>query len=420
MKKIFKYMLMSVFGIASLASCSDDRDANPTIQDPTAFVLNTPATADQYVDLGRDKDNGTVNFTFSQPDYGYAAAATYNVQVSLQESFDDMVQLDGNYAVCDIDVPCSQIAEAVCKLRGVTGEDDYTDEPARKVYFRIQAQVMTMVNTIILSNVVALNQVKGYFALKQPGYIFLVGAPEGWAGPTEGNKDHYAAWKLYENKDQIGSKIYSGVFDIPAGKFQFRFYTKLTGWESDSYGIQVDDNPIEIALEDGKYEGALVKGKGSFQVSDWAGGSVKITVNMSDDSKMKVKFEAGGVDLSNKKFIYLVGAPEGWSGPDEGNMAHYEDWKLYDMADNGIYSGTFDIPEGKFQFRFYTKLTGWDGGDSYGSQVDDAPVDIAWAEGMASAKAMTGKGSWQDPSWTGGKVYIEVDTNKGQVTFEQK
>ena len=64
MKKIFKYMLMSVFGIASLASCSDDRDANPTIQKPTAFVLNTPATADQYVDLGRDKENGTVNFTF--------------------------------------------------------------------------------------------------------------------------------------------------------------------------------------------------------------------------------------------------------------------------------------------------------------------------------------------------------------------
>ena len=231
MKKIFKYMLMSVFGIASLASCSDDRDANPTIQKPTAFVLNTPATADQYVDLGRDKENGTVNFTFSQPDYGYAAAATYNVQVSLQESFDDMVQLDGNYAVCDIDVPCSQIAEAVCKLRGITGEEDYTDEPARKVYFRIQAQVMEMANTIILSNVVALNQVKGYFALKQPGYIFLVGAPEGWAGPTEGNKDHYSAWKLYESKDQIGSKIYSGVFDIPAGKFQFRFYTKLTGWD---------------------------------------------------------------------------------------------------------------------------------------------------------------------------------------------
>ena len=90
------------------------------------------------------------------------------------------------------------------------------------------------------------------------------------------------------------------------------------------------------------------------------------------------------------------------------------------MADNGIYSGTFDIPEGKFQFRFYKKLTGWDGGDSYGSQVDDAPVDITWSDGKASAAATAGKGSWQDPTWPGGKVYIEVDTNNGIVTFEQK
>ena len=135
---------------------------------------------------------------------------------------------------------------------------------------------------------------------------------------------------------------------------------------------------------------------------------------------MTVKFEVGGVDVSNKKFIYLVGAPEGWTGPSEDNASHYEDWKLYDMADDGNYTGTFDIPEGKFQFRFYKKLSGWDGGDSYGSQADDAPVDIEFTDGIYEGAAMDGKGSWQDETWAGGKVEITVNINDGTVLFEQK
>ena len=258
---------------------------------------------------------------------------------------------------------------------------------------------------------------KGYFALRLPGYIYLVGEPEGWSGPTEGNKDHYSQWRLFESTEAIGSKIYSGVFDIPAGKFMFRFYTALNGWEKDSYGIQEADSPMDITLEDGVYSGALVKGKGSYNVPDFAGGSVKITVNMNT---MTVKFEVGGVDVSNKKFIYLVGAPEGWAGPSEDNASHYEDWKLYDMADDGNYTGTFDIPEGKFLFRFYKKLSGWDGGDSYGSQADDAPVDIEFTDGIYEGAAMDGKGNWQDPTWAGGKVEITVNINDGTVLFEQK
>ena len=42
------------------------------------------------------------------------------------------------------------------------------------------------------------------------------------------------------------------------------------------------------------YDGAIVKGKGSYQLPGWAGGKVKITVNMSNDSKMTVKFEKVG------------------------------------------------------------------------------------------------------------------------------
>ena len=412
--KRFNYILFGILGLVlSAVSCNGPEVENPVLNKPTKLILNTPAFQKQYIDL---QATPTVNLTCSQPEYGFAAAASYFAQVSLTEDFTDFIEIDEAYSKCDMDVNAEAIAQAICKLRGVTSEDDYTDEPARTVYFRVRVKILDYEETEILSNVVSCEKVKGYFALRLPGYIYLVGEPEGWSGPTEGNKDHYSQWRLFESTEAIGSKIYSGVFDIPAGKFMFRFYTALNGWEKDSYGIQEADSPMDITLEDGVYSGALVKGKGSYNVPDFAGGSVKITVNMNT---MTVKFEVGGVDVSNKKFIYLVGAPEGWAGPTEDNASHYEDWKLYDMADDGNYTGTFDIPEGKFMFRFYKKLTGWET-DSFGSQADDAPIDLTWTDGIYEGAAMDGKGSWNDPTWAGGKVEITVNINDGTVLFEQK
>ena len=412
--KRFSYILFGILGLVlSAVSCNGPEVENPVLNKPTKLILNTPAFQKQYIDL---QNTSTMNLTCSQPEYGFAAAASYFAQVSLTEDFTDFIEIDEAYSKCDMDVNAEAIAQAICKLRGVTSEDDYTDEPARTVYFRVRVKILDYEETEILSNVVSCEKVKGYFALRLPGYIYLVGEPEGWSGPTEGNKDHYSQWRLFESTEAIGSKIYSGVFDIPAGKFMFRFYTALNGWEKDSYGIQEADSPMDITLEDGVYSGAIVKGKGSYNVPDFAGGSVKITVNMNT---MTVKFEVGGVDVSNKKFIYLVGAPEGWAGPTEDNASHYEDWKLYDMADDGNYTGTFDIPEGKFMFRFYKKLTGWET-DSFGSQADDAPIDLTWTDGIYEGAAMDGKGSWNDPTWAGGKVEITVNINDGTVLFEQK
>ena len=420
MKKI-SYILFSLLGmVLATASCTGLEEENPVLKTPTKFVLNTPATANQYVDLGADKEAGTVNFTCSQPDYGFAASADYHMQVSLDESFAEYEELADAFNSCNMNVKCSQIAEAICKLRGIEDEDSYTDEAARKVFFRVRAQILKMEETSVVSNPVAMEKVKGYFALRLPGYIYLVGAHEGWTGPTEANKEHYSGWRLYESKNAIGSKIYTGVFEIPAGSFQFRFYTALNGWDNDSYGIQEADSPLDITMTDGIYSGALVKGKGSYNLPDWEGGSVKITVNMADEGKMSVKFEAGGVDVSDKAFIYLVGAPEGWAGPTSDNAAHYEDWKLYDMAGDGIYTGTFTIPAEKFQFRFYKELTGWDDA-SYGSQADDAPIDIELTDGLYTGPAVDGKGSWQIADWAeDAKVAITVNTKTGKVTFQKK
>ena len=215
MKKL-SYILFSFISLVlATASCSGPEEENPVIQTPTKLVLNTPATANQYVDLGNDKNAGTVNFTCSQADYGFAAPANYYMQVSLNENFSEFEELGTSYPSCNMNVKASEIAEAVCKLRGIKSEETYTDEPARKVYFRVRSQILKYEDTSILSNVVAMDKIKGYFALRLPGYIYLVGGPEGWTGPTEDNKAHYEDWKLFESDKAIGSKVYYGEFDIP-------------------------------------------------------------------------------------------------------------------------------------------------------------------------------------------------------------
>lgn len=415
MKKISILFAMLV-AVISLNSCKED--TQPRFNPPTVFELNTPALANEYYEL---TEEGTVNLSWSQPNYGYAATATYAVQVSLAEDFVDFKELNTTYQLCDAHVSAKEIAEAICILRGIDSEDAYVDEPARKLYVRVRAFIDGIDNSEIISNVIVLNQVKEYCAIQSPGYIYIIGSCGGWTGPDAANAGALADWRLFESDNAIGSKIYSGVFDMPAGELMFRFYTELTGWDGGaSVGLQVDDNPVDIALTDGAYKGTLVSpGKGSIRLPEWEGGSMKITVNLND---LSVIIEAGGVDTNGKAFIYLVGAPSGWTEPSsvEANVAHYETWKLYDLKDDGVYTATFEIPADNFTFRFYKELTGWDGGASYGSQVEDAAIDIALTDGVYEGAAVDGKGSWNIPGWTGGKVAIAVDTKNNKVTFTQK
>ena len=266
---------------------------------------------------------------------------------------------------------------------------------------------------------IVLKQVKEYCAIQSAGYIYLIGNVGGWVGPDAANAAALADWRLFESDNAIGSKIYSGVFDMPAGELIFRFYTELTGWDGGaSVGMQVDDNPVDVTLVDGAAKEQLVApGKGSVRIPEWEGGAMKIVVNMND---LTVTLEAGGVDTNGKAFIYLVGVPSGWVEPKADFAAEYEAWKLYDLQDNGVYTATFDIPADGFTFRFYKELTGWDGGASYGSQVDDAAIDITMTDGVYTGESTDGKGSWNLPGWEGGKVAITVDTANNKVTFAKK
>lgn len=294
MKKI-SFLFASLVAVLSLSSCEEDTypRLEPDSIVPEQDILNTPATADMYYDL---QEAETVNLTCRQPEYGFSALTTFKVQVSLSPEFKsvamnedgetaapDYVELNSAFTTTSMHVPCGELAEAICALRGIQSEEGYTDEDARPLYIRLRAFIaQAEEETSVISNIISLKAVKSYFAVRLPGYIWLIGQPEGW------DINGKAEWRLFESTDAIDSKIYYGIFDIPAGNFQFRFYTATGDWESNSIGAQVEDSPVDIELVGGVYSGVAVEGKGSWQVPDWAGGKVNITVDLNS---MTVKFE---------------------------------------------------------------------------------------------------------------------------------
>ena len=417
MKKISLF-LAAAAAVLGFTSCTEDKEPVYTV--PTEFILNTPAMADQYIELS---DAGTIELVASQPDYGYSAVANYSAEVSLSEDFleyEALEPVDNHQARMTFSQ--DKLALAMCNLLGVEGEDSFNEMypdgmPYMTVYFRAVCQLEGVESSLIKSKVVSYNNIKGYLAVQTPGYIYLVGNPEGWAGPDASNAAHYAPWRLFEPENAIGSHVYVGVFDLPAAPM-FRFYTALTGWDADSYGCQVDDNPLDFELVDGSFTATLVKGKGSFNFPNFMGGKVTITVDMSDPNNMTWSMVEGEHEVVVPQYVYMVGNNAGWAEPNEANASVYEPWRLVDASNSGIYEGTFDFTdftndEGVLYCRFYGDLPGW--GPAGWSSSTNGSDNIACASGVAMP-TFQGEGCFTFAA-QGHKVQVVLDTNLNQVTF---
>ncbi len=279
-----------IFAIGGLllANTSCKQNQEPKFERAISMELNTPPLANQLYTLTPE---GTIDLTWSQPDWGFAAPAKYQVEASFQEDFhyyqsgtpSYYFTLPTVYTSCAAQVKMEDMAVAICTLRGISDPSQYTEEPARKVYIRIHGYIDGILESSVYSNVVTLEQVKEYCAVRVPGKLYLVGACEGWKGPDAANAAHYADWALSEPEDAIDSKVYSGSFTIGAGQAMFRFYTALTGWDDDSWGSQSDDNPIDFEFVNGEFNGDIngPKWKGSYNFADWAGGQMNFNVDLN-------------------------------------------------------------------------------------------------------------------------------------------
>lgn len=285
MKKI---AYIFAIGATLFAATSCKQNTEPKFERATTMELNTPPLANQLFTLTPE---GTFDLTWSQPDWGFAAAAKYQVEASFEEDFHYYENdtpafyftMPTVYTKCAAEVKMEDLAVAICTLRGISDPAQYTEEPARVVYLRVHGYIDGIPESSVYSNVIRLEQVKEYCAVRVPGKLYLVGEPEGWLGPEAANAAHYADWALTEPEDAIDSKVYSGSFAIGSGKAMFRFYTALTGWDDDSWGSQKDDNSVDYTFSDGQFNGAIDGPgfKGSYKFADWTGGNMNFKVDLN-------------------------------------------------------------------------------------------------------------------------------------------
>lgn len=302
MKKIYNSLLLAMVAmLPMLTSCTDDNDSNPTAKAATEFKINASPLAEQYIQLTADN---TVNLTWSQPNYGFNALATYQIQVGLVDNgnviwntkADAPKYLKTTFTTCNANISGDEIAESICDIDGFPDADSYVDKGFREIALRVYSSLIDNVGNevagtgIVSDNYVTFKHMAAFNAVKSPAYIYLVGNPSGWTTPNAGNADFYKDWRLFEKPDEIGSDIYYGTFDIPAiDPLQFRFYRELKGWDETSMGPQEADEGVNCTFDGNKYEGSIMWDKTKFYKGSWNfgafdGGSITMKVDLKKKS----------------------------------------------------------------------------------------------------------------------------------------
>ncbi|MDR0892433.1 MAG: SusE domain-containing protein [Mediterranea sp.] len=205
MKKIFNHTWLiaslSLLGAFALGACDSDTDSNPVLNEPTSFVLNTPANAANNVyDLG---SASTVELTCSQPDYGFPASTTYSVQVALDGTFVEATDATpANYltltttsTTARVAASASELNDALMDLWGTAHPTEIFPDTPIAVYLRLRAQITGSDSRgVAFSNVVELPKVLGAKGapLTMPSKLFLLNGDQ-WSqmGKVNGQDEFF-------------------------------------------------------------------------------------------------------------------------------------------------------------------------------------------------------------------------------------
>ena len=181
MKKIISNAALILACLSVLTACKDDNESNPTLTQPTSFVLNTPQVGQGLIDLATSKG---INLSWSQPtpynNYNAPVVPTYTVQLSSKNSFThefnedaedntgaDFISLNETYSSGkDVVVTCASIAKAMQQLNEWTAPDSV---PASlNVNIRVKSAIRDASFKeyyVINSNTVSVNVIPYYIEL---------------------------------------------------------------------------------------------------------------------------------------------------------------------------------------------------------------------------------------------------------------
>ena len=193
MKTIFKStILLTAVGMLLFTSCKDDNESNPTLTQPTTFVLNEIAVKGN-VDLEKSTN---VTLTWSQPtpynNYNSAMVPTYTIEVSptgaFNHAFDanaedntgaDFFALDETYSNgLGAEVSTETLNRSLLQLLAWT---EATVPAIQQISFRVKSAMRDASFREyypIYSNVITLNTIPYYVELKpaDPEIWWLIGA----------------------------------------------------------------------------------------------------------------------------------------------------------------------------------------------------------------------------------------------------
>lgn len=176
MKKTLSMALLLVCSFCLFIACEDDNDSNPTLIQPTEFVLNEPAYSGETIDLAHSDSLG---LSWSQPVYttdNAPVVVTYEIQISTTGTFttstveaaaDESGETVADYYVieetttsCTANISASEVAAALTTLEGYTEEET---PDTQVIYICVNASVSGYYP--IESNVVQLTVVPYYVEL---------------------------------------------------------------------------------------------------------------------------------------------------------------------------------------------------------------------------------------------------------------
>lgn len=235
-KLLLGAILISTAGI--FTACTDDIDSNPTLIQPTEFVLNTPAYVNETVDL---ETTDALQLTWSQPKFTAENApinATYEIQVSPTNSFtvstteadaDEEGNLVADYAVidktsttCITDLSAADLDKALVKVAKWTSNAVPAEQ---KAYIRVNAYVLEGTTRLkaVTSNVIEINVAPYYIELKDAAPIiwYLVG-------------DVFGGWDDKPGECSFPMFLQSGyTYDkvTGAGEITYLNYFTTDGWK---------------------------------------------------------------------------------------------------------------------------------------------------------------------------------------------
>jgi starch-binding outer membrane protein SusE/F len=362
--------LLAIFGLLIFTSCEDT--AGPVMEGaPEAPEIIEPGSGASFVLNQEDPEAVLDMVEWSAAEYGFSAAIEYTIEIDLESSFDNPVELatvrENSYS--------PSVGELNNRLlaAGLTGSVENT------VYLRVKADISDDVNSVHS------NPIEVIITPYQDSFppIYMIGAAVGGWDP---------GLAVIVPSDE--PNVYTTLAKFTSGE-AFRFFGQQD-WGPDSWNYPYfadnggDIDELFVDAEDGD---------NNFQFTGTTGW-YRITVNMDTYSVQ--------LEEADEPIMYMTGlAVGGWDTPGTGESVKMN------FIQEGVFEATTDFSsEGDGNFRFFGQAD-W-GPDSYNYPYfvdNDGDIDPLLID------AGDGDNNFE---FTGddGSYYIKVDINNYTVEME--